>query len=471
MNDTIGRAGFHVVHTKSISERGAILHEMMRELDEGSIAYWAKRNPNIVVEDETLNEAMVNDGAGGFRPCTDRSEVLAYGDSRTVRLSRKLRADSDGERSGSKGGTVTTTMIVAHLPKSMCREIPDAYAVVDQHGRPVLSKTTREPKMRSRWVARDRDQARRYFEDVVNYLGEHVVPGGMDGILAYDIQHSETTPHVQILADAFGEDPNKPGRLRPDASRAWYSHRDVRDSDGKQKSGSAKLRDYHAGLKRHLVDLGYDVSADFDEERHMVGLGKQHYGEVMDAKHAMADGLWDWQRDLREQGRELQGLRRDLDQQARAQDAAETDLQHRRDELETRERELPRRRRQAVLDGHAEGLQAGREEAQAQAERQSARLRSEAAQWLAQHHQRLWDEFLDRQDRQGRSYRPVFDRFVDTKLKQTIQQLEHKLGLSPGDIGLEPDDREQFIRDGGTALAAEIAQQQRQREAGPNFGG
>ena len=471
MSEVIGRAGFHATHTKNIAERTAILHEMMRELDEEAIAYWAARNPNIVVADEPLNEAMVNDGDGGFRRCTDRQDVIVYGDARIGRLHRKPREDSLNKKTGKRqGGTVTTTLVVAHLPKSLCREVPDYYPVLDDHGDPVLSKTTGQPKRRSRWVARDRDEARRYFHDVIGYLAEQVIPGGIEAIHGYDIQHSESTPHVQILADTFGEDPDNPGKLRADASRAWFAHRDVKDEKGRMKTGRAKLSDYHAGLKAHLINLGYDVSPDFDQERHLVGLGKNQYGQVMDAQRAMAEGLWDRDQDLRDYEYDLAGLRGQLQDQQAGLESREAALGEREGVLERRELELPRRRRAAAEQGHQEGRQAGYEEGQtaAKAEAQKAlkryldRLRSQPVP-------RLVEEFLDRQDSQGRSYRPVFERFVDRR----IAQLARQHGVA-GDRGLElelgPGDREQFIEDGGAQLDAEIVALKRQRQLDRSYG-
>lgn len=455
MSEIVGRAGFHVQHTKSIGERSAILHEMMRELDDDAIEYWAKRNPNIVVADEPLNEAMVNDGDGTFRRCTDRDEVMAYGDGRIAKLSRKLREDKQNAKTGKmEGGTVTTTMIVAHLPKSMCVEQPDYYPVLDRQGRPVRSLTTGTPKMRSRWVARDRDEARRYFEDVIEYLSENVVPGGAAGVHGYDIQHSESTPHVQILADTFGEDPKRPGALRADASRAWFSHRDVRDDQGKQKSGKAKLRDYHAGLKEHLIACGYDISPDFDEERHLVGLGKAEYERVMDAQRAVEEELWDKGEDLRDYEADLRGDRRDLDERNERLDALQTGLNEREGILDRRELEIPRMRRAAVEDGKKEGYDDGLAEVKQRAD-------EAMKHYIAQLHRntpKLLDEFLDRKDKQGRSYRPIFEHFVN----QRLQQFEADHGVEDL-LVLETGDREQFIEDGGASLAAEVAQLQRDR--------
>ncbi|MET4062177.1 hypothetical protein ABIB35_003759 [Arthrobacter sp. UYP6] len=288
MSEVVGRAGFHATHTKSAGERGAILHEMMRELDPDAIEYWADKNPSIVVADEVLNEAYVNDGDGGFSRCQNKQEVIAYGNARIGKVSRKLREDKPDKVTGKmQGGTVTTSMIVTHLPKSMCEELPGFYPILDKDGEPAFDSEG-NPRTRSRWVARDRDEARRYFMDVHAYLAGEVVPGGQAATLGFDIQHSESTPHAQFLMDTFAPDPKNPDSLRAEASKAWFAHRDVRDDAGKMKSGPAKMRDYHAGLKEHLVDLGYDISPDFDEEQHMNGYTKDAYGRVQEDMSAVA---------------------------------------------------------------------------------------------------------------------------------------------------------------------------------------
>lgn len=410
MAEIIGRAGFHAQHTKNVGERGAIVHEMMRELDEESIAYWAQRNPNIVVDDEPLNEAMVNDGDGGFRACADRQEVLDYGAKRIRLVKRKFREDKPDPKTGKmKGGTVTTSLIVSHLPKSMCVEVPGYYPVLDSKTKEPAVNADGAPMMRSRWVARDRDEARCYFQDVVSYLSENVIPGGADAVLGYDIQHSESTPHVQILADTFADDPKSEDGLRVEASQAWFSHRDVKHEDGKQKSGPAKLRDYHAGLKKHLIDLGYDISPDFDEERHLVGMGKDEYGRTMDAKRHVDElrervvedheKLNAWDADL-------------LDRRHELEDEAWR-LRERQKELETREAELPTLRRRLEEEGRREGLEASKVAIQETVER---RLAAALALRLSEMDRlrEVLEETLAQRSRELQAYKAAtaqFDRF------------------------------------------------------------
>ena len=120
MGNVVGRTGFHVTHEKSVKKRGAILDEMMRELKDESIERWAQRNPSIVVEDEGLNRAYVNNGDGRLVPCKDPKEVLAYGQQRLAKLSTPVKEPKlDPVTGKEKGGTTTSSMFVLHLPKSL----------------------------------------------------------------------------------------------------------------------------------------------------------------------------------------------------------------------------------------------------------------------------------------------------------------------------------------------------------------
>lgn len=283
MSNVFGRTGFHVTHTKSVSERGAILDEMMRERIPGASKRWAQRNPSIVVEDEDSNIALVNGGEGDLVPCNDPKEVLAYGQQRLAKLSTPVKEPKlDPVTGKEKGGTWTSSMFVLHLPKSLCREVKDFYPVLDENGH----ETGRR---RSRWVARDRDEALQYFEDAMGYMAQEVIPGGWDAILGADVQFSESTPHIQVLADPFAPDPKHPGQLRTEYSRAYGSHRDVRDDKGRQISGQAKFRRYQDGLRQRMVELGWPVERDVDPLRHDKTATKDMYGALKDKERALAE--------------------------------------------------------------------------------------------------------------------------------------------------------------------------------------
>ncbi len=339
MSDATGRTGFRVTHTKAIGERRAIVHEMMRELDPKAVEYWARENTNIVVEDEVLDRAFVNDGTGKFVRATSMQEVIDYGQSRVDRLSSPLREDKPDKNGKMRGGTVTTSMFVAHLPKSMCREMPDFYG-----------------KGRSRWVARDRDEAQRYFTDVVRFLGNNVVPGGFEAILGFDIQHSETTPHIQLLADTFADDPKHEGGLRPEWSRAFAAHRSMRDDAGKMFTGRAKMSKYQDDLKEYMVGRGWPVEREVDPLRHDKTETKATYGALKDERRAL-----DEQRDQ---------LTRDGE-----------DLEREEYRVSLARKEVEQERTTAREEGRKQGYEQGRKEGLAEAERlqQAAREQYAAA--------------------------------------------------------------------------------------------
>ena len=356
MGNVVGRTGFHVTHTKSVSERGAILDEMMRELKDESVERWAQRNPSIVVEDEDSNIALVNDGEGGFDICTNPKQVLAYGNARLAKLSSPIRDPKLDPVTGKpKGGTTTTSMFVMHLPKSLCKEVPDFYPVYD-HGE--------EVGRRSRWVARDREEAKQYFDDIVEYLATHVIPGGADAVLGVDIQFSESTPHIHVLADTFAPDPKHPGQLRSEFSRAYGQHRDVRDDKGRQMSGQAKFRRYHAGLKEWMLDKGWEIEADVDPLRHDKTATKEMYGAMMDKERALAEQ----EQNLAVERREIDESDKRLDDQWENLDIARAELKQEREQLQ---KDKQRALEEARTQGYAKGLAEGR--AQAEAIREQAR--------------------------------------------------------------------------------------------------
>lgn len=368
MSDVVGRTGFHVTHTKAVSERGAILDEMMRELKDESVERWAQRNPSIVVEDEDSNIALVNDGEGGFDICTNPKQVIAYGNARLAKLSSPIRDPKLDPVTGKlKGGTTTTSMFVTHLPKSLCKEVPDFYPVYEDG---------KEVGRRSRWVARDREEAKRYFDDIVEYLATHVIPGGADAVLGVDIQFSESTPHIHVLADTFAPDPKHPGQLRSEFSRAYGSHRDVRDSKGRQMSGQAKFRQYHADLKKFMLERGWEIEADVDPLRHDKTATKEMYGAMMDKQRALAEQ----EQNLAVERREIDESDKRLDDQWENLDIARAELKQEREQLQKDKQKALEEARSA---GYAKGLEEGRVKAEA--------IREQARQQLA-HARVLVDE-------------------------------------------------------------------------------
>lgn len=347
MGNVVGRTGFHVTHEKSVKKRGAILDEMMRELKDESIERWAQRNPSIVVEDEHLNRAYVNNGDGRLVPCKDPKEVLAYGQQRLAKLSTPVKEPKlDPVTGKEKGGTTTSSMFVLHLPKSLCEEVKDFYPVFDEDGNETGQR-------RSRWVARDRKEAMRYFKDALAYMTQEVIPGGRDAILGFDIQFSESTPHIHVLADTFAPDPKHPGQLRSEFSRAYSSHRDVRDDKGRQMSGQAKFRQYHKGLKEYMLERGWEIEADVDPLRHDKTATKDMYGAMMDKQRALDEH----EQNLAVERSEIKRSNSVLDDQWENLDIARAELKQEREQLQKDKRKALEAAR---TQGYAKGLAEGR---------------------------------------------------------------------------------------------------------------
>ena len=356
MSDTTGRTGFRVTHTKAVGERRAIVHEMMRELDPKAVEYWARENTNIVVEDEVLDRGFVNDGTGRFVRATSMQEVIDYGQSRVDRLSSPLREDKPDKKGKMRGGTVTTSMFVAHLPKSLCKEVPDFYG-----------------KGRSRWIARDRDEAMRYFTDVLRFLGKNVIPGGFEAILGFDVQHSETTPHVQVLADTFADDPEHEGQLRPEWSRAYAAHRDVKREDGKMLTGREKLERYQDDLKAYMVARGWPVERDVDPLRHDKTATKAVYGALKDQERALAE-------QEQKLAADLAAGRSEIDEMVNELADGWVAINSERNEVEQEREQLQKDKQKALEDARSQGYAQGLEEGRAAVESERKQLQKDREQ-------------------------------------------------------------------------------------------
>lgn len=452
MSEQTGHAAFHLRHVAhgtsgNRADRRAILHESMRHLNAKDVARHAARNPSIVPAEAHANAAFVNDGAGGFRSAKTVKEVLDYGDARQKRVRRKINEKQ-----------VTTNLFVVHLPKTMCMESPNYYPRLNADGSERLDPATGEPMSRSRWVARDQDEAMRYFRDAIDRLGSHIVPGGQEAIHGWATNFDESTPHIQIMADPFAPDPrapeDRPDALRTEHNQAYGSHREVTDERGRQMSGPTKMRGHQAGFRAHMVALGWPVQEEVSE-RHGKELSKPEFEAAMDA--------------AAEANAALEGARA-TSAANRAKIAAfnekvaeiRNEFDARSAELDEREAALPWLRRRIAEETRDEV----RRECYA-AERSAAKVQADKAlkayleRLRSQPIPLLVEEYLDRTDPSGRSYRRGFERFVD----QRLARFEAEHGVT-GDLELEPGDREQFIEDGGERLAIEVAQLQRQRGYG-----
>ena len=421
--DTAGRAAMHL-HSMSHGEassgdaRKNVAREGMRDLDEKDTQHFAVQNRNIVAADTHKNVSFVNDGKGGFRPATHVSEAVAYQEQRLSKVNRKV-AD----------GSMESMDFVVHLPKSMCVEVPDFYPGVRNE------KTGKVGKRRSRWVARDEEEAKQYFRDALEYLQQHVFPGGQASVAWYSMQFDESTPHIQGVSDVFDEDPKKPGTLRISGSRAYMSHRDVVYEDGpkkgKQISGREKLRRYQTGLREHMISLGYPVEAEVSDRAHE-SFTKERYGQIMDRE-----------RELDEDKAELPQLRQQAVSEGYAAGEAEaqevvsdaTDLMDQlqqkqqqiadeREKLDTDKEVLPKLRRQAASEGRKEGYKAGQAEAKtlvADAEQQARDIVQQAQANVVMIREER--ERLEEENDAKRSRNEALDQEIQDK-QTTVQQTE-----------------------------------------------
>lgn len=338
----VGRAGMDVKHHQRSKGQRAngrrILQESARHLDPKWTAKQARRNLNVDPSRTSQNVLMVNDGQGGYRVCTDVEEVLDYGDARVKRVGRKLPDNAK-----------TLTGIVGHLPKSMCEE---------------RTRTDANGKQRRYYVPKDDDEARRYFEAFVAYVGRQLA-GGQAAIHGYAINHDEMTPHIQVMADTFGPDPKAkdPDALRQMFSQTWGQHREVKDARGKVPTGATKMRGYQAGLREEMLAQGFEVEELPDPRRSRRKQDKDDFVELAEGEEAVA-------------------------QREDALAQREADLDHYAEELDAEAEENEARRVQyvAAMEKHRQA----REALEASLERQ-AKLNEEARRSLEEA-RRLLDE-------------------------------------------------------------------------------
>ncbi|MDO5500185.1 MAG: hypothetical protein Q4F67_10970, partial [Propionibacteriaceae bacterium] len=296
MSEAASRAGFNVRHLRhgesgTKADRASLLNESMRELDSRAAKFYADKNPNIVAADTALNVAMVNDGQGGFRRAKSTKEVLDYGDARIGTKQNPKGEDRVGN-TGRKWDprSFETTLIVTALPKSLCKEIKNVYPILDDEtGKPVL-RADGTPLMRSRWVARDRDEALKYFAKAAEFLGANVFTGGQAAIHGYDVNLDEAYPHMQLMADTLAPNPKKPGLLRVEAQQMWGVHASVRDPEtGKVEQPNAKMSRYQREFREHMIGLGYDVEKDASP-RGPASHGREEWAEMQN-RERIAEAL------------------------------------------------------------------------------------------------------------------------------------------------------------------------------------
>lgn len=391
----VGRAAFNLRHLRrdncggdtTRGDRKRLLRECMRELDQRDLMHQAAMNSNIVVADAHLNVPFVNNGDGTFRRATSVEEVLDYQDARM-----------DGVR--VQKNSFETSLFVVHLPKSMCKEVPDFYtSTVD--GREVK---------RPRLVARDYEEAKQYFEEAMRWLAENFIPGGIDAVAGGDMNFDESTPHSQFQADSFSPKPDDPSKLRCRPGIAYNTDTSVRyksgPKKGKQVSGHQKMIDAQRGLREHMHALGYPVELEVSE-RHDESLNLDRYTEQQDRERDLAN---------REDEVEVKkrSVHRDMDaiERGREQVAKELEQAQQAREAAQRAQENAEEQARAVAE---RVLKEAREKAEQDAEkiRSDAQAAAEQTVGLAEAQA---DELLDRAEEVNSA--------AEAKLKRAEQDAE-----------------------------------------------
>ena len=426
-----GRAAFNLRHLRrdncggdTRGDRKRLLKESMRELDPQDLAHQAAMNSNIVVADAHLNVPFVNNGDGTFRRATSVEEVLEYQDARM-----------DGVR--VQKNSFETSLFVVHLPKSMCKEIPDFYTS-EVDGREVK---------RPRYVARDYEEAKRYFVEAMRWLAENFIPGGIDAVAGGDMNFDESTPHSQFQADSFSPKPDDPSKLRCRPGIAYNTDESVRYTSGpkkgKQVSGHQKMIDAQRGLREHMHALGYPVELEVSE-RHDESLNLDRYTEQRDRERDLENREGEVEVKRRSAQRDVDAAVRDRDQAAKelekAQKAREA-AQRVQENAEAQAREVAER-----------VLRETREKAEQEAEQLRSDAQKEADQTLGLAEAQA-DELLDRAKEASST--------AETTLKGAEQEAEQLRSEAREEVSREREglDRER------EQLASERADLERERKA------
>ena len=367
-----GRAAFNLRHLRrdncggdTRGDRKRLLKEAMRELDPQDLAHQAAMNSNIVVADAHLNVPFVNDGNGTFRRAASVEEVLAYQDARM-----------DGVR--VQKNSFETSLFVVHLPKSMCKEIPDYYTS-EVDGREVK---------RPRLVARDDEAAKQYLEESMRWLAENFIPGGIDAVAGGDMNFDESTPHIQFQADTFSPKPDDPDKLRCRPGIAYNTDESVRyisgPKKGKQISGNQKFIDAQRGLREHMYALGYPVELDVSE-RHNESLNLDRYVEQQDRERDLANREDEVERKHSSVQRDVDAAAKDRKQAAeeleRAQQARE-EAQRVQENAEQQAREVAERVLKEAREKAEQDAEKIRGDAQKDAEQELGLAEAQAEELL-----------------------------------------------------------------------------------------
>lgn len=285
-------------------------------------------------------------------------------------------------------------------PKSMCKEIPDFYTS-EVDGREVK---------RPRYVARDYEEAKQYFEEAMRWLAENFIPGGIDAVAGGDMNFDESTPHSQFQADSFSPKPDDPSKLRCRPGIAYNTDTSVRyksgPKKGKQISGNQKMIDAQRGLREHMHALGYPVELEVSE-RHDESLNLDRYTEQQDRERDLANREDEVEVKRRSVHRDMDAIDRDREQAAKELEQAQADREAARSVQENAEqqaREVAERVLREAREKAEQDVEQIRSDAQAAAEQAVGLAKAQA------------DELLDRAEEVNSA--------AEAKLKRAEQEAE-----------------------------------------------
>ncbi|KXO90456.1 hypothetical protein [Tsukamurella pseudospumae] len=283
------------------ARRQNTLEESMRKTaGKAAVEFYAARNPAINTAKTKFNVDMVNDGNGGFRTAISIDEVVAYGDARVGRLSKKLKPHRF-ENGKERGGERHALTIVGQAPWGLLEPDGTTYHPLGKDGLPRDGQDGRDLVELPRYRAKDPAELMRYFENYIQAQAA-ILPGGRDAIHGYSINMDETRPHIQILADPFeaNERGKEPDALKNGFSRGFGSHRSDTLVMRKDKAGvmremregaSGKMSRYHDELKAHMLAAGFDIEAERDERRHDRRLDLPDFKEVEHQKQFISEDV------------------------------------------------------------------------------------------------------------------------------------------------------------------------------------
>lgn len=356
---------------------GLIRHDV-RDVDRKNGVEVSHSNTGIVSSKTLLNETVVNDGNGGFRRCAASREWLDFIDKR-VSEARNFRTQKDGTRT-----PVAVRKDASVVVETILMLDPEFTGKIDEMS---------EDK---------RDEVRDLLQVMID---TEIERAGVENVVGWSVHWDESHPHVQMMTVPMTAD----GQL---SMKKAYG-----GGQGTKAAAQKKYAELHDTMRENLRDAGYDATMErVDSARSHLPLEK--FKTLRDQQTKATQAL------AKAEAR--------LSIATKDGDAAWRDRQTAQDELQSAEDEALRIRRRARDDGYRKGYDEGLKEAetelaQEQAAARQARERADTQRRAAEAQLALLDEtistveqvqpvftaFLDHKMKDGRTLRPMFERFTE----------------------------------------------------------